>query len=374
MVLCYNQFFCLFLCLQNDTDLPPIPASFPLDSHPYLYDRIVIMKKVWIYKRKKVNGWWVGWYESGKRKAKALPSKELAEHFKHIKYTQLNSDVFTGQVLADWSEMIGEYREAKKVQGVTEGTLYEIALSLRNFERLAGKCSSKQITQSVIDQFILQRGKEVKRATLNKDIRNLKAFINWCRKKRYLNGEIEIKELKEEERPVRSLNGHQINKLLTTAEPYPSLKMRILLALGTGLRRGDIEALKVNDLDFVKNTITTMSRKTGKGMGARPVPAEMMAELKKCLNGSNSEQTKIFNDNFSHKRWKKICKGAGLADLKFHDLRKTFGSILAQNGVSTAVTQRLLEHSSPILTNKIYTNVDPVLRQSVNQLPVRQWL
>ncbi len=115
------------------------------------------MKKVWIYKRNNTKGWWCGWYESGNRKAKALPSKELAEHFKHIKYTQLNSDVFTGIVTADWQQMIDEYREAKKVQGVTEGTLYEIALSLRNFERLVGKCNSKQITQSAIDKFILQR-------------------------------------------------------------------------------------------------------------------------------------------------------------------------------------------------------------------------
>ena len=136
------------------------------------------MRKVCIYKRTSINGWWVGWYESGKRKAKALPSKELAEHFKYIKYTQLNSDVFTGIVVADWQQMCDEYREAKKVQGVTEGTLYEIALSLRNFERLVSKCSSKQITQTTIDKFILQRGTEVSRPTLNKDIRNLKTFIN----------------------------------------------------------------------------------------------------------------------------------------------------------------------------------------------------
>jgi len=141
------------------------------------------MKKVWIYKRKGIKGWWVGWYESGKRKAKVLPSKELAEHYKHIKYTQLNSDVFTGIVAADWQQMVDEYSESKKVQGVTEGTLYEIALSLRNFERLVGKCNSKQITQNTIDNFILQRSTEVKRPTLNKDIRNLKTFVNWCRKK-----------------------------------------------------------------------------------------------------------------------------------------------------------------------------------------------
>ena len=67
------------------------------------------MKKVWIYKRKDAKGWWCGWYESDKRKAKALPTKELAEHFKQIKYAQLNSDVFTGLVTVDWQQMT-EYK------------------------------------------------------------------------------------------------------------------------------------------------------------------------------------------------------------------------------------------------------------------------
>ena len=298
----------------------------------------------------------------------------MAEHYKHIKYTQLNSDVFTGQVMADWNQMIEEYREAKKVQGVTEGTLYENALSLRNFERLVGKCNSKQITQNVLDKFILQRGSEVKRPTLNKDIRNLKTFVNWCRENRYLNGTIKIKELKEDERSVKSLNDVQIKKLLITAESYRSIKMRILLALGTGLRRGDIESLKINDIDFTNNYISTASKKTRKSMGSRPVSAPVMAELSKYVSRMDVGQEKLFNDNFSHKKWKKICREAGLANLKFHDLRKTFGSLLAQNGVSTAVTQRLLEHSSPNLTNKVYTNVDPVLRHAVEQLPVGDWL
>jgi integrase len=332
------------------------------------------MKKVWIYKRKNIKGWWVGWYESGKRKSKALPSKELAEHYKQIKYTQLNSDVFTRQVLADWQQMVNEYQEAKKVQGVTEGTLYEIALSLRNFERIVGKCNSKQITQTTFDRFTLQRSAEVKRPTLNKDLRNLKTFVNWCRENRYLNGKIEIKELKEDERPVKFLNDMQIKKLLSAAEPYPTMRLRILLALGTGLRRGDIDSLRASDIDFEKNCMTTKSKKTRKSMGSRPVPAEIMAELKKRLNDTNPEQTRLLDDNFSHKKWKKICKKAGLTELKFHDLRRTFGSVLAQNGISTAVTQKLLEHSSPNLTNKVYTNVDPVLRHAVDQIPVSNWL
>jgi integrase len=85
-------------------------------------------------------------------------------------------------------------------------------------------------------------------------------------------------------------------------------------------------------------------------------------------------QEQLFKTKFNYRKWRKVFKKAGLADLKLPDLRKTFGSMLAQNGVSTAVTQRLLEHSSPNLTNKIYTNLDPVLRQSINQLPVDKWL
>ena len=175
--------------------------------------------------------------------------------------------------------------ESKKVQGVTEGTLYEIALSLRNFERIVGKCNSKQITQNVIDKFILQRGSEIKRPTLNKDIRNLKTFVNWCRENRYLNGTIKIKELKEDERPVKSLNDLQIKKLISVAESYRSIKMRILLALGTGLRRGDIESLKISDIDFTNNYISTASKKTRKSMGSRPVPIEVIAELSKYVSG-----------------------------------------------------------------------------------------
>ena len=332
------------------------------------------MRKAWIYKRKNVKGWWGGWYESGKRKAKALPSKALAEHFRQMKYAQLNSDVFTETVTVDWSQMREEYSQYKKVKGDQQSTLYETALTLRHFERLIGRCSSKQITQNTIDKFILDRGKEIKRSTLNKDITNLKAFVNWGRGNRYMNGDIKLKLLKEDERPVISLRTTQIRKLLSASKPYPRLRMRILLALGTGLRRGDIETWRVSDLDFEKSYVTTRSIKTRKSMGSRPLPLPIMAELGKYVSGFDPKQDKIFNRPFSQYRWTQIRDKLGLRDFKFHDLRKTFGSVLAQNGVSTAVIQRLLEHSSPDLTNKVYTNVDPVLRNAVDQIPAGDWL
>ncbi len=332
------------------------------------------MNKVWIYKRKRIKGWWVGWYESGKRKTKALPSKALAEHYRQIKYVQLNSDVFTGTVTVDWPQMRDEYVHSKKVAGCVEASIYEVALTLRHFERLVGRCNSKQMKQNAVDKYILERGKEVIRSTVNKDIRNLRAFINWCRKNRYVNGEIEVKELKEDERPVISLSKIQIKKLLSTSKRYKTMWMRILLALGTGLRLRDLEIWRFSDIDFENSYVTTRSKKTRKSMGSRPVPVPIMAELKKYVSGLDAEQENIFNDNFSRYRWTQIRRKLGLDDFKFHDLRKTFGSVLAQNGVSTAVIQKLLEHSSPDLTNKVYTNVDPVLRNAVDKIPAGDWL
>ncbi len=270
-----------------------------------------VMKKVWVYKRNNINGWWVGWYESGKRKAKALPSKKLAEHYCQLKYSRLNSDVFTGIVPVGWLQMVEEYRESKRVQGVTEATRYETALTLRHFERIIGKCNSKQITQSSIDKFILERGTEIKRSTLNKDIRNVRTFINWCRENRYLNGNLKIKELKKDERPVKSLNDAEVKKLMSVAKSYQTIRMRILLALGTGLRRYDIESLSISDIDFESNSITTSSKKTRKSMGSRPVSVPIMAELSKYISGIKVGQEKLFNDNFNYKRWRKICKAVG---------------------------------------------------------------
>ena len=150
--------------------------------------------------------------------------------------------------------------------------------------------------------------------------------------------------------------------------------MRILLALGTGLRLRDIETWRVSDIDFASSYVTTRSKKTRKSMGSRPVPVPIMAELKKYVSGLDAKQENIFNDNFSRYRWTKIRQKLGLDDFTFHDLRKTFGSVLAQRGVSTVVIQKLLEHSSPDLTNRVYTNVAPVLRHAVDQIPAGDWL
>ena len=332
------------------------------------------MRKPWIYKRKNIKGWWVGWYEGGKRRAKALPSKALAEHSCHIKYTQLNSDVFTSVVDFDWQQMVNEYHHAKKVEGLQDASIYEALLTLQHFERLTGPSSSRQITQQSLDMFVLERGKEVKKDTLNKDIRNISAFLNWAVKNRYVASGLEVKKVKIPQKPVTALFPQQVRDLIKLVSKYPTLRLRVLLAVTTGLRRGDIEAIRIGDIHFDRNTITTHNRKAKKAMAERPVPEQVTTELSNYVATLPDGQELLFADRFSPKKWVRIRRKAGSPDLKFHDLRKTFASLLAQRGVSTAVTQRLLEHSTPQLTNQVYTNIDPVLRQAINLLPVAEWL
>jgi integrase len=345
------------------------------------------MKKTWLHQRKGLKGWWVGWYEGGKRKAKAFPSKALAEHFQQVKYAQLNSDVYTSIVNVDWRQMLAEYEQSKRVAGLKDPSTYEALLTLQHFESIAGPCASKQITQAVLDNFVLVRsqekftrnkkkpdsGKQITRSTLNKDIRNLRTFLNWAAERRYVNGDLKIVQLKTEQAPVVSLSLAQVKELLSAASAYPGWRMRVLLALTTGLRRGDVGRLCVGDVRVDRNAITTRSRKTGKAMGERPVPEGVMTELINYIATLPEGQERLFN-TFTSQKWEKIRERAGLPDLKFHDLRKTFASALAQTGVSTAVTQRLLEHATPRLTNDVYTNVDPVLRHAIDRLPTADWL
>ncbi len=332
------------------------------------------MRKVWTYKRKGIKGWWVGWYEGGKRKSKALPNKALAEHYKKIKYQQLNSDVFTSTINITWPELKKSYKNSKHVAGLKEVSIYEAMNTLNKFEELVGKPSSKQLTQVLLDKFVKARLKEVKRYTVNKDISNLRAFVHWGQSNRYMDAELKLKKVKVEDLQITILNATQIKELLTVAHAYPGWPIRILLALTTGLRKGDIEKIRISDLHFDRSTIATRSKKTGKAMGERPVPARIMTEISNYLSSLPDGAETLWQDTHTHKRWKAIRNRAGLADLKFHDLRKTFASTLAHRGVSSAVTQRLLEHSSSDLTNKIYTNVDPVLSEAVGRLPVDEWL
>ena len=53
-----------------------------------------------------------------------------------------------------------------------------------------------------------------------------------------------------------------------------------------------------------------------------------------------------------------------------HSLRRTFGTMLARAGVPLTTTQRLMRHSTPVLTAQLYIDVEPIdMALAVDRLP-----
>jgi len=95
-----------------------------------------------------------------------------------------------------------------------------------------------------LDQFVLERGQKVSKSTLNKDIRNLAAFLSWASKNRLAAAGLELKKVKVAQKPVTALSPQQVRDFLAAATRYPTLRLRVLLAVTTGLSTTTLRKLK----------------------------------------------------------------------------------------------------------------------------------
>jgi integrase len=334
------------------------------------------MRKPWVYNRKNRPGWYVGWYDStGKRRSKMLPNKSLADRFARRVEFQLNEDIYLNPVALEWDRLVREYLEHKQyVQSLASESLRSIANTLSQFKALHGPVLSTKLDQRLVNEFIAHRLKTARKPTVNKDIRNLRTFVRWATRNRYMGSQavrIEWITQKEAKRPVKSLSPAQVSDLLIAASRHgEAWYVRVLLAVSSGLRRGDIERLKLSDIDFRAETISTFSQKTGKGMPDRPLHPVAVAALSRYVQGLPEGQGRLFLDKFTSGKWERIRKNAGLPNLKFHDLRRTFASLIAQAGFGSDVTQDLLEHSTGKLTHDVYVNVKPVYRKAIESIPI----
>ena len=105
----------------------------------------------------------------------------------------------------------------------------------------------------------------------------------------------------------------------------------------------------------------------------RPQGPSIMTELKKwklaCLKGelnlifSNGEGKPMNYSNMVNRHFKPAIKTAGVPDIRFHDLRHTYASLMIEQGENLKYIQSQLGHSSPTVTLNVYSH----LMKSVNQ-------
>lgn len=336
------------------------------------------MRKVWTYKRKGRPGWYVMWYDDdGKQRAKRCPDKRSADLYADRLEHTMNQDLYCEPLKLAWDQLCDEYlAEKRDVQRRAEGSLSSIKTILGLFGELCGSPHSFGIDDRLMRLYVSRRNAAgTSPATVNRDLRTLHAFVGWAVETDRMGPaakKIRWSSLRQREaaKVVRGLSVSELANLLVTAEGIygPDWRIRLLLAIGTGLRLRDVERLEIEAVSFDQGGITTHSKKTGKGMGLRPLHPTIMRELRRYLAGR--ESGRILVDVWHHSKWERIRTAAKLPHVTHKMLRKTFGSFLAQAGYSTAVVQDLLEHSDPKLTKDIYTDVSPVYRAAAESLPI----
>jgi len=289
------------------------------------------MRKAWVYQRKNRPGWYVGWYDSGgKKRSKRCPNKSLADRFARRIEHRYNEDLYPDPVATPWDELFTEYLVYKETfKSLVGESLRSIQTTLTQFKELHGPVVSTKVDERLVNAFIAHRLKSTgSKATVNKDLRNLRAFVRWSVKNRYMGAQaakIDWSMQKEPKRPVKALTKKQLANLLIASKKYQrygdSWYIRVLLAVSSGLREGDIERLCFSDIDFESATVSTFSKKTSKGMPARPLHPKAVTELSKYFESVPEGQNALFTDRFTSGKWKRIRENAGLPNLTFHDLR-----------------------------------------------------
>jgi len=143
-----------------------------------------------------------------------------------------------------------------------------------------------------------------------------------------------------------------------------------LLALLTGARRANVQAMRKSEINLEEGTWRIPKTKNGTSQTVTLSP-EAVAVLRNRINSTESDfifpGTGVTGHLVEPKNaWARILKHAGLEDLRIHDLRRTLGSWQAKTGASLTIIGKSLNHKTHQAT-AIYArlDLDPV-RQSVN--------
>lgn len=150
---------------------------------------------------------------------------------------------------------------------------------------------------------------------------------------------------------------------------------KVIVAIHTGLRRGEQFALKWANVNFQTNVLTIPRSKHGEARHIpmndqvievlRSLPSRMKSEY---VFPSKTGKTPLNANNFINRAWNPTLTAAGLEDLHWHDLRHTFASRLVMAGVDLRTVQELMGHKTITMTLR-YAHLSPThQREAVQRL------
>ncbi len=138
----------------------------------------------------------------------------------------------------------------------------------------------------------------------------------------------------------------------------------IALALGTGIRRGELLNLTVRDLDLQAGTLIVQGGKSGRARRMLPLSGELPALLKGwiAVEGLQPNESLFPRPTGSRLRaaWEQIREAAGIIDVRWNDLRHTYAVHCAKAGMPLVELQQRLGHATIAMTMRYATYCPPV--------------
>ena len=174
------------------------------------------------------------------------------------------------------------------------------------------------------------------------------------------------------------------------------LEVLLAVAVVTGMRRGELLALRWSDIDFDRSRLLVLHSvdfiagygyvegkpKTAAGRRVISLPAFLLDMLKQhqvrqlaLRNAANDWEDRglvfpnlrggYLHPNHMGEMFRKLLKDAGLPHIHFHDLRHSAASILLCMGVNVKVIQEMLGHSDISITLRTYSHLLPSMQQEI---------
>jgi len=329
-----------------------------------------------LFERPKGSGvWWIHYHDAnGRKHREKVGSKGLARKV----YMQRKTEIAEGRYFPNarrrapiFADLLTDYREAKRREGkaVMKSEIgYE-----RLLERFGGR-RAETLTAAEVEQWRDELRERYEPATVNLHLTILGAVFHRAVRNRKLDASAvpAIGKLKTNNQRLRYLTEEEENRLLAALPDW--LRPLIIVAIRTGMRKGELSNLMLDDVDFVSGSIFVRIAKSGEGrrLPMSPTVRRTLAALwqsrRKRLSARVVRQSDLKRLVFTAPRggslanlgrtWFPALKRAGLEGLHFHDLRHTFASRLVMKGVDLYSVQTLMGHKTPAMTMR-YAHLSP---------------
>lgn len=200
-------------------------------------------------------------------------------------------------------------------------------------------------------------------ATLNRYMHSLAAVCTWAIRKRLIakgweNPCKRIERRRENNERVRFLSDDERARLLTAckASKWKGLYPLVLLAITTGARRGELLGLRVADVDLQAATASIETSKNGdrRVMPLVPTAVACLSEIMPKTPSARVFASRLREDVPFHFEgvWRLALDAAKIKNFRFHDLRHSCASYLAQSGGTLLEIAEVLGHRNLAVTRR----------------------